>query len=175
MDDPALTAIAEYHNDVESSLRLYISDSSPHIIARFFGATREELAQQIATLLGSRLEETDMRSTFAVLSTLEAAFRADYDLRCTKRLKDDLSRAFRALSKSRKKHISLDRDILEAWKRNLPEFRQRIGELRTALRFRHWLAHGRYGKTSRLRKYDFNTIYALADAVLKEFPLRRAG
>jgi len=36
MGKSALLNIAEYHNDVVSSLRLYFSDASPNFLARFF-------------------------------------------------------------------------------------------------------------------------------------------
>jgi hypothetical protein len=156
MADAALAEIAAYHNDVVSSLRLYFS----------FGRRPDEIAPE----LSARLEETDLRSTLAVLTRLEAAFRVDYQCRCEKRMKDDVSRAFRAIHRSRKARVSLDEDIFEAWKENMTQHRRLIGELRGAFRFRHWIAHGRYWvKPS--GKYDFNSIYLLAENVLNTFPL----
>jgi hypothetical protein len=140
MANEAIAAIAEYHNDVEHSLRLYFSEVSPSFGTRFFGLRPEEITAE----RDARLEETDQRSAFFVLASLEKAFREDYRCRCKKRMKDDLSRAFRAIYKDREEKVNLERDVFEAWKENRPELRQLVGELRDAFRFRHWLAHGRY-------------------------------
>jgi len=130
MANATLLDIAEYHNDVLASLRLYFSQVTPSFAARFVGRHPLEV-------LAARVEETDVRSALAILSSIEAAFRVDYECRCQKRMKDDLSRAFRAIHKSRKARVSLDEDIFEAWKENSTGSRQLIGELRGAFRFRH--------------------------------------
>ncbi|MFZ1203554.1 MAG: hypothetical protein WAN97_04505 [Candidatus Acidiferrales bacterium] len=159
--------IAEYHNDVVSSLRLYFDLPSQDFTARYYDKTIAELE----SLLAARLEETDLRSALTILADLEAAFRYDYEYRCLKRLKDPISRAFRAIEKSRKKRIGFDEDILEAWKHRSPNLGRIVGEFRAARNFRHWLAHGRSGEPKLGRKYDFSVVYALAEAVLKAFPL----
>ena len=82
-----LDEIASYHQDVEKALRLYFSPPAPDFTLRFAGSTAKEVEQE----LESRLNESDVRSTFAVLASLEAGFRMDFDIRCKKRLKDDLS------------------------------------------------------------------------------------
>jgi hypothetical protein len=169
MGSSAIETIAEYHNDVDRSLRLYFSPVSPSFSTRFFGLRPEE----IQTDLAARLEETDQRSAFFILTTLEAAFRIDYEYRCQKRMKDDLSRSFRAIHKRRETRVSLDEEILEAWRENWPGLRQLIGELRGAFRFRHWLAHGSYWVPKLGRRYDFNLVYALADDVFNAFPFQR--
>jgi hypothetical protein len=169
MGSAAIEAIAEYHNDVDSSLRLYFSEVSPSFSTRFFGLRPEE----IQTELTARLEETDQRSAFFILTSLEAAFRIDYEYRCQKRMRDDLSRSFRAIYKRRKTRVSLDEEILGAWIEASPGLRRLIGELRGAFRFRHWLAHGSYWVPKLGRKYDFNFVYALADDVLNAFPFQK--
>jgi len=100
--------------------------------------------ETVKAILAARLEETDRRSVFFVLARLEAAFRVDYESRCRKKLKDDLSRALRLVWKSRAENVHLDDDIFEAWREHSSASRQLIGELRGAFNFRHWLAHGRY-------------------------------
>jgi hypothetical protein len=47
-----------------------------------------------------------------------------------------------------------------------------IGELRSAFKFRNWLAHGRYWTPKLGRNYDFESLYLLADAVFSPLPLR---
>ena len=165
MDSETIVEVAEYHNDVVASLR-YFSKTSPSFVStRYFG-------RPLADLLADRIEETDLRSAFFVLAALEAAFRIDYLYRCQKKMKDDLSRAFRVIYKNREGNADLDEDIFEIWKEksSIPGPRL-IGELRGAFKFRHYLAHGRYWEPKLGRKYDFNFIYSLADDVLKAFPL----
>ena len=137
MANAAILDIAEYHSDVVSSLRLYFSQVPASFGPRFVGRRLDEV-------LASRVEETDLRSALAILANLEAAFRVDYESRCQKKMKDSLSRAFRAIYKSRKTRVSLENDIFEAWWDNSTGSRQLISELRRAFKFRHWLAHGRY-------------------------------
>jgi len=84
-------------------------------------------------------------------------------------LKDELSRAFREIYKRKKTNVRLDEDIFEAWRENRA-FRPLIGELRSAFWFRHWIAHGR-SEVEPTGKYDFASIYLLAENVLNEFAL----
>jgi hypothetical protein len=177
MGSSTIAKIAEYHNDVVDSLRLYFSEISPSFGTRFFGRRPEEIAAELAT----RLEETDLRSAFFILASLEADFRVDYEYRCQKKLKGDLSQAFRTIYQSRRRNarvgrnVSLDEDILETWKEKSPAPVPRlIGELRGAFNFRHWVAHGRYWKPKHGGKYDFDDVYSLAESVLKNFELCKA-
>jgi len=171
MGNEAIDAIAEYHNDVEASLRLYFREVAPEFTARFPGSRYDEVRAAWNKVLAARLEETDQRSAFFILASLERAFRDDYERRCKRRMKDDLSRAFRAMYKYRKARVSLEEDIFEAWREHSSGSRPLIGELRGAFNFRHWLAHGRYGEPNLGRKYDFDSVYDLAAGVLNAFPL----
>jgi hypothetical protein len=172
MASAAIEAIAEYHNDVERSLRLFFSEHSPSFNVQFFGLTAAEIRNQ----LNARLEETGERSAFFVLTSLEAAFKVDYESRCRKRMKDPLSRRFREMYKQREmRRVRLENDIFEAWKEHKPETRALIAEVKSAFRFRDWLAHGRYWTPRLGRKYDFNFIYSLADDVLSNFPFESVG
>lgn len=168
MGRPALVAIAEYHNDLVAALGMYFRADSPDLVPRFAGYTPEEVRAK----LSERLEETDLRSAFVVLTIVEAAFRLDYEQRCRRKLKDDLSRIFRGIYKVRRNLVRLDIDILEPWTRTQPGSRKLISELRGALRSRDWFAHGRYWEP-RLgnRKYDFNFVYGLAEDVFSNLEL----
>ncbi len=172
-DDPeslppaiSLKDLAEYHADVVSSLRNYFGGAT-HLYSRFIGYSSAEISNELAL----RLQETDLRSALAVMARIEAMFRIDYECRCQKRLKDNVSRAFRELRKSRHKRVRLDEDIFEVWLSHSFVERWIIGELRGAFKFRHWLAHGRYWVPKLGKKYDFTGIYLLAEMVLYAFPL----
>lgn len=165
MDKDTIVEIAEYHNDVVTSLRHFSRVSPSFISTRYLGRPLDDV-------LAVRIEETDLRSAFFVLTALEAAFRVDYLYRCRKKEKDAVARAFRLIYKDREEEASLDEDIFETWKENTSAPGPRlIGELRGAFNFRHYLAHGRYWEPKLGRKYDFNFIYSLADDVLNTFPL----
>src|SRR5271165_2086491 len=180
MGKATLEAIAEYHYDVVASLRLYVSEESPDFLARlneeapeflasFLAEPTDKLRAELMKRLAVRLEETDLRSAFVILTIVEATFRLDYKYRCEKRLKDDLSRDFRAIYKDRKTAVRLDEDIFEAWKRNYPDSQRLISELRGAFGLRDWFAHGRCWEPKLGRKYDFDYVYTLADVVLVTF------
>jgi hypothetical protein len=159
---------AKYHNDVLASLRLYYSKDNPGFDRRFLGSSQDEVNKERL----EREEETDLRSCFAVLSALEAAFRIDYlQRRQGKRgKKNEVSRAFRQSPQGRHGRVRLD-DILEVWQVVYPNWKCVASELRSAFKFRHWLAHGRYWKPKLGRRYDFQYLYPLAVEVLEEWPL----
>jgi hypothetical protein len=166
MSDAAIVEIAEYQKDVESALKHYFGQitNAPTTDPR----TRAEND----ILLTARLVETNERSAFFVLARLEAAFRIDYEARCRMKMKDNLSRAFRKIWKSQELRVRLDEDLFELWRAHIPTSSPLIPELRSAFRFRNWLAHGRSGKPKLGRKYDFNYTFDLAEAVFSSLPLR---
>jgi hypothetical protein len=96
---------------------------------------------------------------------------AGYLLRCTSKLKDPLSREFRQLYKTNEERVRLDEDLLRLWAQNDPGLGPLISNLRGALKFRHWLAHGRYWEPKLGRKWDFTEVYLLASRILANFPL----
>lgn len=182
MGKATLEAIAEYHYDVVASLRLYVSEEcpdflarlneeAPEFLARFLAEPTDKLRAELMKRLEERLEETDLRSAFVILTIVEASFRLDYKYRCEKKLKDDLSRVFRAIYKDRKTAVRLDEDIFEAWKQNHPDSQRLIGELRGAFGLRDWFAHGRWWVPKLGRKYDFDYVYTLADVVFGNLSL----
>jgi hypothetical protein len=168
MADPALEELAEYHNDIVFALKVHFGQLLSSLASDF---RQRDL---VASTLTERLDETDRRSAFFILAAVEAAFRIDYQIRCQTKMKDDLSRTFRNKWKSKEARVSLDEDIFEAWRNYSTGSGRLISELRSAFNFRHWVAHGSYwtpklGRT----KYDFLSVYNLADDVLSAFPLQK--
>ena len=161
----SLDEIAGYHKDAVSSLKSYFDESAANSNERFFGYTPNERAEELKT----RIDETSLRSILVILASLEASFHLDYESRCRKRRKDDLSRALRAIYRDIEERVSLDQDIFVAWKTHLVASKGLIGELRSAFKLRHWLAHGRYWPPKFGRNFDFDSIFDLAVAVNEEF------
>jgi hypothetical protein len=162
----ALDELAAYHQDIVASLHLYFSPSAPTFMERFAGRPLHEVNGELAL----RLDESDVRSTFVALTSLEAYFRIDFDIRCRERKKDALSVHFRAVKKARKEKVRLDEDILEGWKTHGAISATLISQLRGAFKFRHWLAHGRYWTPKHGRKYDFGYIHLVAESIISGFP-----
>ena len=149
---------AAYQQDAEAALRLYFSSVNPSYLALFAGSRQSEVFETLET----RINETDVRSTLALLAFVEAAFRVDFLWRRRKGKKaDSMSIAFR---RYRKENVRLDEDILGTWCEIHPATKPLVGQLRGAFKFRHWLAHGRYWQMG--NKYDFQSVYVLAQAVL---------
>ena len=158
----SLLELANYHRDAEASLRLYFTSVNPNFVVLFAGDRPSDVAEKLV----ARINETDMRSALAVMARIEAAFRLDYKWRRKAKRPDAVSIAFR---RHRRANVRLDEDIWETWRANHPMTRPLISQLRSAFRFRHWLAHGRYWPAG--QKYDFQTVYLLAQMVFATFPL----
>lgn len=173
LEGQSLTEIAEYHNDVVDAVSFFWQPAYQQSDPRFLGCTPEEFDDRLRALRSDRIEETEMRSTFALLAAVEAALRIDYFLRATRKRKDDLSRAFRTLYKDKEEWARFDEDLLDLWARYYPERKRYISELRAALKFRHWFAHGRYEQRPANARFDYISIYDLAEAILS-FPLYRS-
>jgi len=162
-----LVEIAEYHNDAVDALRLFLSSLYVRSDPRLLGYTEREFHQW----LSSPADETELRSCFTILAALEAALRIDFQLRVKRRARDSLSREFRAIYKSRQERARFDEDLLASWVRHYPSLTRLVRELRGALRFRHWLAHGRYWKRPAHGRFDDLSMSALAELSFAQFPL----
>jgi len=81
--------------------------------------------------------------------------------RCYYKEKDSISREFQKINKEKGSNISLSDDILEIWIQNTKS-KSVISELRGAIKYRHWLAHGRFWVLKIGQKYDYNSILFIA-------------
>ena len=163
----SLNDIVDYLADADSALRFYYSTLYPYFVTRFAGYLPREVAAELAV----RIDETEMRSVLVILARVEAAFRRDYDVRCTSKKADPISIDFRKLHKKKGKKVRFEDEILDTWRRHLePADRDIISQLRTMLKYRHWLAHGRYWNVGRTHR--FQDVYLLADVILSDLPLQ---
>jgi hypothetical protein len=164
----SLSGAAQYHYDVVESLKRYFSPELPHSLP----GVDTYPGPRVVVRPSDYFEETGLRSSLAMLTSIEAAFRQDYEVRCRRRLKDELSRDFCTIYKRKQFSVSLEKDLFDAWAKHEPQEHQLIGDLSGAFRFRHWLAHGRYWPPKLGRKYDFDYLYRLAEAVYSKLQLR---
>ena len=162
-----LEDIALYYSDSETALRLFFSNRNDKFTDRFANYTSDEVFNE----LNNRVDELNHTSSLSLLAAIEAFFYIDYLHRNYKRLKDPISKQFKEIHKDKKSNPSLQEDILAAWENNFNNFSNIISELKGAFKYRHWLAHGRYltPKWGR-QKYDFESVYQLADNIFNNFP-----
>lgn len=163
-----LDDISIYHLDSENSLRLYYKTKNEE---RFANYTDDDLANE----LRDRTDELNRSSCLSLLAAVEAVFRIDYLQRNYKKKKDALSRKFRAVYKMKSIKVSLEDDILDAWKEHSHGASQLISDLKGVYKYRHWLAHGRYWQPKMGRQnYDYGSVYELAELTLNSFPFEGA-
>lgn len=165
-DNQQLAEIANLREDVHAALQLYFSPDNPEYPVRFFGYSTAEISAELM----ARKAEVDRQAIFSILSAIEAAFRVDYERRCKMRQRDPISRAFRQLDKEKGSFVSLDENILEIWKQNTTSLSKTIGEIRSSLHLRHWLAHGRFWVPKLGKKYDYVSVYTLGSQIFNSFP-----
>ncbi|MCP4113718.1 MAG: hypothetical protein GY749_50690 [Desulfobacteraceae bacterium] len=159
-----LNDISMHHLDSENSLKLYYRTENEE---RFAGYTAADLANELRI----RADELGRSSSLSVLAALEAVFRIDYLQRNYKKKKDVLSRKFRDIYKEKNIRVSLEDDILDAWKENAYGASQLISDLKGVYKYRHWLAHGRYWQPKMGRQhYDYASVYELAELTLNSLP-----
>jgi hypothetical protein len=176
----SLDHLFAFDRDVKESLRRLFPSGATQpgmsvdawVAARFFGRTSDELRIE----LNERLDEADLRSVFFTLTSLEATFRVDYKHRCTRRLKDTLSRHFRPIYRDRGERVHLENDILAGWQQYEPTVIGPVGHLIGAFKLRHWIAHGRHFTLKPARThYDFAWVHTLAVGIVEQFPFKGLG
>jgi PAS domain-containing protein len=157
---------------VVDAIAFFLQPDHQRATPRFLDCPPEEIGERLRALRRDREEETETRSIFDLLATIEAVLRIDYQSRVNHRSKDVLSRAFRTLYQRKQERVLFDEDLLELWTKHHPELKRYISELRAALKFRHWLAHGRYWQRPTNSRFDYASIYDLANDI-SNFPLHR--
>lgn len=157
--------ILQQYHDSSLAIRSYFSLENPKAYELFVGLSELELLEQCNKVL----QENELALSLVLLSALEANFRVDYISRVEKKAKGDLSRYFRELHKNNGNRVSLEDDILEGWKSYTNIQQKLIGEIRSAFKYRHWLAHGRYWQPKLGQEYDFFKLQLLCENSLEQF------
>lgn len=167
----SISEIEEYYVDSEAALENYFSGNE--LSSRFIGYSlkmlQDELKEKKATL--------DRMCSLELLASIEARLRIDYLIRCQKKHKDSLSRKFREIYSEKANRASLLDEIAFTWQQEFPEHKARLDNLRKAIDYRNWLAHGRYWqskKTPHIYKYDYLAIYNLTTDIFNEMDLLEA-
>lgn len=167
-DKDRIDDIARQRKLHHAAIRLYFSPLNPAYGSLFLGRTPAELDAG----LESAMAELDAAYSLLLMTVIEALFKIDFTKRCQRRSKDSLSRRFRELRKVHKSRVKFGEDILEAWKTNVAGVSRPVSDIRSALKYRNWLAHGRYWVPKFGRRYDFPTIYDLASVITTYFDFK---
>ncbi|MCL2193414.1 MAG: hypothetical protein FWB78_08470 [Treponema sp.] len=148
-------SINETYNSLVSIINFSFQDES--YLGANFPALKKDEWQKIKE---SQLTEVDIYTSFDLLSSIEARFTLDYHIRCEKRFRDEITKRFRELKgklETKSQRVEFERDILEIWENCYPQ-ENIFSEIKSAFRYRHWIAHGRYWNPKLGRKYDFTYI-----------------
>lgn len=159
--DNSRRALARYEHFLATAIA-----SGQAIPDEFIGLTRDELQERF---LGFG-QELQFAASLAMVSAVEAAIRTDYAQRVYQRRKDDLSRSMRNLYRGKGLRVSLSDDLLDLWLQHYPESKNAVGEFRGAIKFRDWLAHGRWWLPKLGRNYLPDDIFDIADRLFQELP-----
>jgi hypothetical protein len=176
MQNLNLAEIRMYHFDIDEALKTYFNPKNLDLKnnPEYIQYTHDELI----VIREKRREELRTSCCFNILAALEASFRIDFRLRCEKKTKDPLSKKFFIIFKNKKNLVHLEQDILECWQdffeeTNNTHNKRIISELKSALKFRHWLAHGRYWIPNLgQKKYNYIYLYQLAEAIYNNFEFK---
>lgn len=101
-----------------------------------------------------------------LISATEAFLTVDYHNRIRKRERTKIGKLFKEIDRrTLGDKVSLEDDIIEAWKatKKKAPFSDFIG----LLKYRHWLAHGRYWTPKLGREYSFDIAYQIVENVFK--------
>ncbi|KAF3978157.1 MAG: hypothetical protein HFP77_03365 [Methylococcales symbiont of Iophon sp. n. MRB-2018] len=164
--------IEEYYVDSEDSLNSFydVDFNSGEISVKFFGYSKKELFDE----LKERKETLDRMCSLEILVAIEARIKIDYIIRGQDKLKDQFSKKIRVVYGSKENRASLKDDIISIWRSEFPEHKTRLDNFCSALDYRNWLAHGRYWqpkKAPHVHKYDYLSIYSLAEDILNNMNL----
>ena len=175
---PSLKSIDDYHRNVRESIMQYFAlVGNGQILTSgnnlFVGATLQEI-QEIRKEL---LDEEERRSCFALLTYIEATFKAHFLYVVDRGINCKQKNAFLKLlhSKSKKNtpnspeivsRISLKSEILMRWRGCGAIDKQTYKNIVGAFAFRNWFAHGRFLALKHSPaggiRYQYSDLYFLA-------------
>ena len=156
---------AEPVDELELKVLELIAQHAP-VPDAVLGMTPDEVTRYYENMRG----ELEAAACLMVLGEAEAVLRVDYLSRVYRKAKDPLSRAFRELYKQKEDRVGLEQDLLDAWVAHQADCRAVVADFRGALKFRHWLAHGRYWTPKLGRRYVLRDVFEIAGRLFAKLP-----
>lgn len=159
-EEQSLEEIANHHADVQSGIYEFFGGRSQTLLSRYADAKVDEVRDR-------SLAELNLTSSLSILSSVEAAIRLDYLRRVYGRWRDPLSRSMKALHQEKENRARLEDELIGLWREQTGVSSLLLGELIGAFKYRHWLAHGRYWTPKLGRRYDYETVYGIAQEFIE--------
>lgn len=139
--------IEDWYEDQFLALTEYKSKQVQFVVSgtgssssKFAGMSLDELN----AYFDESFEELEFMVSFNLLSAVEAHIRMDFHTRIKKKKNKPLVKEYRKLWEKKGAHIALEGDLLSALKMEYPLHKRAFSDYIGALKFRHWIAHGRY-------------------------------
>ncbi|MFI5139341.1 MAG: hypothetical protein ACHQIM_16080 [Sphingobacteriales bacterium] len=120
---------------------------------------------EINTYFDNSEEELERLVCLDLISATEAFLRVDCYNRVNEKDKSEIGRIFREVHKKKEIKISLEEDIIEIWKNQLGN--KPFSDFLGLLKYRHWLAHGRYWTPKLGRGYSFDIVYQITGNIFE--------
>lgn len=155
---PSLEDIDNHHKIVEDALFTYFDLIEKDIIkpsgnVLLIGATPDE----VSDMCFSAVEEENRRACFALMTYIEATFKAHFIYTVDNNMQSQVTQSFMKIYNSRNKHgtlssndvaskISFKDDILKTWVNNGAIGQAIYNQFVDVFQFRNWFAHGRFFK-----------------------------
>jgi hypothetical protein len=140
--------ISNFSNELNSKFLAYTSDE----LNDYFEESNEELERLVC---------------FDLISATEGLLRSDFYSKVYNKDKSEIGKRFRELHKLKENNISLEQEIIENWKEFSTENKSDFSRFLGLLKYRHWLAHGRYWIPRFGQPYNPETTYEIAENILE--------
>jgi hypothetical protein len=154
-------ALLDFRNKIRLFLAEFLQDKENINHKKFIGMT----PQEFESYFKESNKELDYLVCFDLLSATEAVLRMDYNEKVSLKLKTETARKFREINKEKGNKVSLEEDIIKVWKQYDTSTTSDFSDFLGSLKYRHWLAHGRYWNPKIGRIYTPETVYAIAQKI----------
>jgi hypothetical protein len=138
-----------------------ITNSTADFNPKFIDFTVNELNEHYK----NSKSELEHLVCFDLISATEATLRSDFLNRVYGKDKSNIGRIFRHLEKIKSNKISLEQDIIEHWKTEAGDRKPHLSGFISLLKYRHWLAHGRYWTPKFGQQFTPIITYDIAEKV----------
>ncbi len=162
----SLDEIVAYKNDSEKALRRYYRQLIDREIKDLdkTGYTEDDLRGE----LKRRLRELELNNIFLLLSSIEGWMRLGLQERLEKeKRRDKINKKLLAYMQENGIELIKDIPIDQVFKMyKMVCSKNILDQIQQAFRsYRHWMAHGRYYRQKINKRYDFDSLYMLIDAI----------
>ena len=135
-----LSEVAEYFECSKKAIDTYYDTS--HINPDLVGLS----AKEVKAMRGKVYRELTIECGMMLMSSVEAAFRTDFVLRCRKSRKEQIDKDFKKVLDGVKElyQVRIKEDLIDRWADEYPTDKHHFSLLKNRFDYRNWVAHGRY-------------------------------